>query len=92
MALGELEKFAAREVWTKRLLPEHQHQLENDVITDEFRHMLAFLALAIVQAVPFINTNGVAISDYISYYKGSEKYAADLLSNEFEDQSRDRDA
>ena len=92
IALGELEKSEAREVLTKSLLQEHQYQLEDDEIIDEFLNTLAFLALAIVQAVAFMNTNGVAISDYISHYKSSEKDATNLLSKEFEDQGRYRDA
>lgn len=54
--------------------------------------MLAFLALAIVQAVAFITTNDVAFSDYISDYRSSEEEAMTLLGEEFEDQGRYRDA
>ncbi|KAK3216150.1 hypothetical protein GRF29_8g2378422 [Pseudopithomyces chartarum] len=58
----------------------------------EFLDMLAFLALAIVQAVAFITTNDVAFSDYISDYRSSEEEAMTLLGEEFEDQGRYRDA
>ena len=75
----------------RRLLQEHQHQLEDEEIVGKFLSMLAFFALAIVQAVAFINANDISLSDYISHYKGSEKDATDLLSEEFEDQGRYRD-
>lgn len=90
ISLGELERPEAKEVLRTRLLQEHHHQLEDEKIVDEFLNMLAFLALAIVQAVAFINTNGIAISNYIFHYKSSEKDATDLLSKEFEDQGRYR--
>ncbi|KAH7396341.1 heterokaryon incompatibility protein-domain-containing protein [Pyrenochaeta sp. MPI-SDFR-AT-0127] len=88
IALGELEKSEAKDVLRTRLLQEHQHQLQEEETVDEFLNMLAFLALAIVQAVAFINTNDIALSDYITHYTSSEKDAIDLLGNEFEDEGR----
>jgi hypothetical protein len=89
--LGELNDQEAREMLGTRLLPEHQHQLKNGRIVLEFPDMLTFLALAIVQAVTFINKNNTTLSDYVSMYRESEKVAIDLLSKEFEDQGRYRD-
>jgi tetratricopeptide (TPR) repeat protein len=86
--LGELNDQEAREMLGTRLLPEHQHQLKNGRIVLEFLDMLTFLALAIVQAVTFINKNNTTLSDYVSMYRESEKVAIDLLSKEFEDQGR----
>lgn len=53
--------------------------------------MLAFLALAIFQAVTSVITNNIPISDYISHYGSSEKDAIDLLSREPKDQGRHGD-
>ncbi|KAF1950658.1 purine and uridine phosphorylase [Byssothecium circinans] len=89
--LGELTKAEAEEVLKTRLLQEHQHQLQDGKVIDEFLGMLTCLALAIIQAVAFINTNDVALSDYISDYRSSEKDAMTLLGEEFEDQGRHRD-
>jgi tetratricopeptide (TPR) repeat protein len=89
--LGELEEEEAEEVLRTRLLPQNQYLLEDDKMVHEFLDMLAFLALAIVQAVAFINKNNNTLCDYISVYRDSEKDAIDLLSKEFEDHGRYRD-
>ena len=86
--LGELTETEAEEVMKSRLLQEHQHQLHDSRIINEFLDMLAFLALAIVQAVAYINAKGVTIAKYISLFKNSEKDATELLSKEFEDYGR----
>lgn len=90
LELGKLEKAEAKEILRKRLLQEHQHQLEDEEVTEKFLNVLAFLALAIVQAVAFINTNDIPLSDYLSLYRSSEEDATELLSTEFEDQGRYR--
>ncbi|KAG9383207.1 Pfs Nucleoside phosphorylase [Pyrenophora tritici-repentis] len=59
-----------------------------NVTVREFLGMLAFLALAIVQAVAFINRNDSTLSGYIRLYRASEEEAGKLLSKEFKDQSR----
>jgi tetratricopeptide (TPR) repeat protein len=91
IALGELDKPEAIEILRTRLLREHQHQLKDEEMVAEFFDMLAFLALAIVQAVAFVNTNDVTLSDYISHYKNNERDATDLLSKEFQDNGRYRE-
>jgi Tetratricopeptide repeat len=48
-------------------------------------------SLAIVQAVAFLNENDVQMSEYISLYKDTEENRIDLLSQDFEDQSRYRE-
>jgi len=88
IALGELDKVEAVEVLETRLLEVHRHQLQDQKIVDEFLDMLFFLALAVVQAAAYINMNDTSISDYIAHYRSSEKYAIELLSEEFEDQGR----
>ncbi|KAF2647204.1 TPR-like protein [Lophiostoma macrostomum CBS 122681] len=91
IALGELDKVEATELLKTRLFQEHQRQLRDEETVDEFLDILAFLALAIVQAVAFVNTNDITLSDYISCYKASEQEATKLLSKEFEDQGRYRE-
>jgi tetratricopeptide (TPR) repeat protein len=89
--LGELGKEEAKEMLRTRLLLKHQHQVENKAIVDEFLGMLNFLALAIVQAVAFINQNDSKVSEYILLYRASEQEATKLLSGEFHDQGRYRE-
>jgi tetratricopeptide (TPR) repeat protein len=89
--LGKLTKAEAEEVLETRLLQEHRHQLQSGKTIDEFLEMLEFLALAIVQAVAYMNAKGVTVAKYISLFKSSEKVATELLSKEFEDQGRYRD-
>ena len=48
-------------------------------IVDEFLDILTFPALAIVQAVAFINKNNSTTSAYISLYKDSGQEATDIL-------------
>jgi hypothetical protein len=83
--LGELTETEAEEVMKSWLLQEHQHQLHDSRIINEFINMLAFLALAIVQVVAHINAKGVTIAKYISLFKNNERDATELLSKEFED-------
>jgi hypothetical protein len=90
--LGELGEEEAKEVLKTRLSLKHQHQVENQAIVDEFLNMLAFLALAIVQAVAFINQNDSKISEYILLYRVSEQEATKLLNEDLQDQGRCREA
>ncbi|PVH92043.1 hypothetical protein DM02DRAFT_544538 [Periconia macrospinosa] len=91
IALGELTKLEATEMLRTRLLQEHQHELIVHKKVDEFLDMLTCLALAIVQAVAFINTNDISLSEYISHYRYSEENAFELLHGDFEDYGRYRD-
>ncbi|KAL1607816.1 hypothetical protein SLS60_002754 [Paraconiothyrium brasiliense] len=90
--LGELAEVEAREMLRKRLLPAQQQQLQDRKTVTKFLDMLAFFALAIVQAVAFVNTHEVTLADYISDYQNSEGDAITLLGEEFEDQGRYRDS
>jgi tetratricopeptide (TPR) repeat protein len=92
IALGELQRTEAIEMLDSRLLHEHRSMLRESGTVDKFIEMLYFHALAIVQAVAFINTNDVTLSDYIELYRHSEGDAMDLLKEEFEDQGRYREA
>jgi tetratricopeptide (TPR) repeat protein len=89
--LGQLDATDAKELARTRLLLKHQHQVEDVTVVSEFLSMLAFFALAIVQAVAFINKNDCKLSDYISLYRASEQQATKLLSKEFQDSGRYRE-
>jgi tetratricopeptide (TPR) repeat protein len=91
IALGELSEREAKEIVRTRLFPKHQHQIEDEAMVREFLGMLAFLALAIVQAVAFINQNDSKLSDYVLLYRASEQEASQLLSEDFQDPGRYRE-
>jgi tetratricopeptide (TPR) repeat protein len=91
IGLGELGQAEAKDLLRIRLFPEHQHQVEDEATVNEFLGMLAFLALAIVQAVAFINKNNIKLSDYVQLYRANEQEATKLLSEEFQDQGRYRE-
>jgi tetratricopeptide (TPR) repeat protein len=88
IALGELSEREAKEIVRTRLLLRHQHQVEDEEMVREFLGILAFLAIAIVQAVAFINQNDSKLSDYVLLYRASEQEASQLLSEEFQDPGR----
>ncbi|KAK0756133.1 hypothetical protein N5P37_011345 [Trichoderma harzianum] len=52
---------------------------------------LMYLPLAIVQAAVYINTNGIALGDYLSLLEEQEEDVIDLLSEDFEDDGRYHD-
>jgi tetratricopeptide (TPR) repeat protein len=89
--LGMLNKNEAKEVLRTRLFPKYQHQIEDEAAVDDFLGMLAFLALAIVQAAAFINQNDIQLFKYVQLYRASEQEATKLLSEEFQDQGRYRE-
>ena len=89
--LGKLDKPEAKEVLRTRLVLKHHHQLEDEEIIDKFLNILAFHALAIVQAVAFINRNNSTVSDHTYLYSDSEQEATALLSREFVDDGRYRE-
>lgn len=90
--LGELNGSEARNLLKIRLFEKHCHLLDNDEIVHYFLRMLSFLALAVVQAIAFINKNDISLLDYIKLYRANKKEAANLLSSEFEDQGRYRES
>ncbi|KAF2726400.1 hypothetical protein EJ04DRAFT_223043, partial [Polyplosphaeria fusca] len=88
LQLGELDEREAKELLRARLFPDNHILLEDEGIVRELLDMLAFLALAIVQAIAFINKNNSTLEEYLSIYKDSEEDAIELLSKDFEDQGR----
>jgi tetratricopeptide (TPR) repeat protein len=92
IALEELQRAEAVEMLDRRLSHENRHQLKDSGTVDNFLDMLYCHALAIVQAVAFINTNGITLFDYIELYRSSEMDAIDLLREEFDDRTRYQEA
>ncbi|KAJ4382431.1 hypothetical protein N0V86_002766 [Didymella sp. IMI 355093] len=86
--LGRLNETEAKELVRTRLLPKHQHQVGNTTTVKEFLSMLEYFALAIVQAVAYINKGHSNLAKYIRLFKTSERDASQLLSREFSDQGR----
>jgi tetratricopeptide (TPR) repeat protein len=61
--------------------------LDDQSATNELLELLTYLPLAIVQAVAFINSNQVSISEYMSLFKRVDT-EVEILSERFEDPSR----
>lgn len=87
--LDRLSAADAIDLLKSRLLPEHQQQLKDTTTTQTFLETLAFHALAIVQAIAFVNKNST-LAEYVQLYETNEQSATHLLSEEFEDQGRYR--
>ncbi|KAH5337583.1 hypothetical protein HBI23_011860 [Parastagonospora nodorum] len=89
LALKGLERVEAIELLHKRLGPGYHQQLERH---EKLLQLLSFHALAIVQATAFINRNDITLQDYTTLYESGEDDAIELLSEDFEDQNRYREA
>lgn len=58
------------------------------LLTARLLAKLTYLPLAIVQASAYINTNAITVPEYISLLDQKEEEAIDILSEDYEDQSR----
>ncbi|KAL8751945.1 MAG: hypothetical protein Q9184_005895 [Pyrenodesmia sp. 2 TL-2023] len=85
ICLSELDESEAKEMLKQQLL--RKDLIEGDEVY-VFLKILAYLPLAIVQAVAFVNGNNTRLSQYTDLFIKSETDATDLLSAEFEDQGR----
>ncbi|KAJ4994035.1 kinesin light chain [Stagonosporopsis vannaccii] len=88
--IDKLNKSEARELLNTRLLPGTLHQLNDATLTEVFFDTLSLHALAIVQAVAFVNKNNITLDEYITLYKTNGDVAKALLSEEFIDEGRYR--
>ncbi|KAF2658061.1 hypothetical protein K491DRAFT_690412 [Lophiostoma macrostomum CBS 122681] len=86
--LGELTKMEAKTMLHSRLLPAHHHELRDGDVVGEFLDMLAYFALALVQATAFINAQAITLSRYMFLFRQSKQDAIRLLSEEFANQGR----
>ena len=88
MKVSELSEEAAMELLKSYL---HDHDLakqRHDAIS--LVAELTYLPLAIVQAAAYISQTGITLSDYLSLLSGQEEEAVELLSQDFEDNTRYR--
>ena len=89
MEVQELSEEAAMELLKSYL---HDHDLakqRRDAVS--LVGELTYLPLAIVQAAAYISQTGITLSDYLSLLSGQEEEAVELLSQDFEDNTRYRD-
>ncbi|KAH7079197.1 kinesin light chain 1 [Paraphoma chrysanthemicola] len=91
LSLGALDNVEAAELLKIRLLPEHHAELKDKETVGDLLKMLFYHALAIVQAVAFVNTNDLTLADYIALYRQNESESINLLNEEYEDQGRYRE-
>ncbi|KAH0551781.1 hypothetical protein GP486_007000 [Trichoglossum hirsutum] len=84
--VSEMDKETAELLLRKSLINPDLLNSRSDTL--ELLQQLIFLPLAIVQAVAYINKNGMTFSDYISLLKDQEQTFIDLLSKDFEDDGR----
>jgi tetratricopeptide (TPR) repeat protein len=82
----EMEETVATQLLQKCLV--NPDLVKNRPDTEALLTELTYLPLAIVQAVAYINENGIALSDYLSLLAEQEEDVIDLLSAEFEDDGR----
>ncbi|KAK7998893.1 kinesin light chain 1 [Apiospora marii] len=62
--------------------------LSGDAVVARLLGMLTYLPLAIVQAVAFINKNGISLQNYIDLFWNAAESELSLLKEHFEDQTR----
>jgi tetratricopeptide (TPR) repeat protein len=88
----EMDKAAAKELLQKCLinpdltLIDHGTQVDRNV--EALLAQLTYLPLAIVQASAYINENGISITDYLSLLAEKDETIIELLSEDFEEDSR----
>jgi tetratricopeptide (TPR) repeat protein len=86
LELPDMSKAEARKLLTLRIA--NYAMLTDTKAVDELLELLAYLPLAIVQAVAFIDLNDISVSEYISLFQSTE---TELLGEHFEDPSRYRE-
>ena len=77
----EAQTFLKKSLTRNELLQDHT------AVTD-FLEKLAFLPLAIAQAVAYLNVMQISISEYLSLFQSTEQDIINLLSWEFHDDTR----
>ena len=90
LKISEMEEEVATTLLRKSVM--NQELLKDDQCVSDLLERLTFLPLAIVQAAAYINENGTALLSYVSLLKEQEEDVIDLLSEDFEDERRYRDA
>jgi tetratricopeptide (TPR) repeat protein len=85
LELDDMTKAEAKQLMARRIMK--GTLLDDQCATNELLELLTYLPLAIVQAIAFINSNQVSISDYVTLFKQVET-EVEILSERFEDPSR----
>jgi tetratricopeptide (TPR) repeat protein len=85
LELEDMTKAEAKQLMARRIMK--GTLLDDQSATNELLELLTYLPLAIVQAVAFINSNQVSISEYVSLFKRVDT-EVEILSERFEDLSR----
>ena len=88
LELEDMTKAEAKQIMARQIVK--GTLLDDQSATNELLELLTYLPLAIVQAIAFINSNEVSISDYVSLFKQVDT-EAEILSERFEDPSRYRE-
>jgi tetratricopeptide (TPR) repeat protein len=88
--VSEMDEEVATQLLGKSLI--NQNLVSNGRDTVNLLKQLTFLPLAITQAAAYINENGITLSDYSLLLNDQESNVIELLSEDFEDEGRYRDA
>ncbi|KAJ5494608.1 Tetratricopeptide-like helical [Penicillium fimorum] len=86
LSVPDVDQSTAMDILEKSLIHINLPYDKNTAST--LLEQLSFLPLAISQAAAYVNENDISISDYLSLLKQQEISAAELLSEEFEDDGR----
>ncbi|KAF3385089.1 Nephrocystin-3 [Penicillium rolfsii] len=86
LSIPDVDQVTATVILEKSLIQEGL--LHDSSTTTALLEQLEFLPLAINQAAAYINANEIVLSDYLSLLKRRETDAAELLSEEFQDDGR----
>ncbi|KAF1814281.1 HET-domain-containing protein [Eremomyces bilateralis CBS 781.70] len=84
----EMNSEVASELLQKCLIGHDVAACQTD--TETLLLQLTYLPLAIIQAVGYINANGISIADYLSLLNEQDESIIELLSEDFEDEGRYR--
>jgi hypothetical protein len=88
LELEDMSRLEAKQLMARRIL--NKALLNDESATNKLLELLTCLPLAIVQAVAFINSNQVSISDYVSLFKQADT-EVEVFSERFDDPSRYRE-
>ena len=87
LELEDMSRVEAKQLMARRI--SNKALLDDESATNKLLELLTCLPLAIVQAVAFINSNQVSISDYVSLFKQADT-EVEVFSERFDDPSRYR--
>ncbi|KAL2783319.1 hypothetical protein BJX66DRAFT_132060 [Aspergillus keveii] len=86
VSIPHVDEKTGKEIFQKLLM--QKDLLQDDHVTNTLLERLAFLPLAISQAVAYINQNSISLARYMSLLGEQEASTIELLGREFEDNGR----